>query len=163
MRRFRVRVRPERLPALPHVGHVCREPAEADLGAGALHHRVSYHEVGVTSFLFLFFLVWYFVYAAHSGAPLPPSTAVCSCWCSPRPTWRLRASGSLSRSACRWNPTPAWRRADRLISGKLCKFTVIQSTLYILFIYLFRNQQYWGKKFLDTLNFFYTQSQLLLC
>lgn len=32
-----------------------------------------------------------------------------------------------------------------------------------LFIYLLRNQQYWGKKFLDTLNFFYTQSQLLLC
>lgn len=83
-----------------------------------------------------FFMVWYFVYAAHSGAPLPPSTAVCSCWCSPRPTWRLRASGSLSRSACRWNPTLAWRRADLSISGKLCKITVIQSTLYLLFIYL---------------------------
>lgn len=136
VRRFRVRVRPERLPALPHVGRVCREPAEAVLGAAALHHRVSHHEVGVTAFLFRFFLVWYIVCASHSGVShlLPPSTAACSCWCSPRPTWRLRASGSRSRSAFRWNPTPPWRRADRSISGKLCNLRVIQSMLFFFFI-----------------------------
>lgn len=55
------------------------------------------------------------------------SSVLCSCWWLPRPTWRLRAYGSLSRDVCQWNPTPVWRLGDRLISGKLCKFTVIQS------------------------------------
>lgn len=56
---------------------------------------------------------------------VPP--VLCFCWWLPRPTWRLRAFGSLSRDVCQWNPTPLWRLGDRLISGKLCKFTVIQS------------------------------------
>lgn len=37
---LRVRVCPERLAALPHVGCVCRNPAQTELGAGALHHSV---------------------------------------------------------------------------------------------------------------------------
>lgn len=36
---------PERVFALPHVGCMCREPAQAELGAGALRHSVSHHEV----------------------------------------------------------------------------------------------------------------------
>lgn len=48
-----------------------RESAKADLGAGALHRRVSYHEVGVTLFRF-FFLGWCSVCAAHSDALLCP-------------------------------------------------------------------------------------------
>lgn len=46
------------------------EPAEADLGAGALRCCVSYHEVSVT--LFLFLLVWYSVCAAHSDTLFCP-------------------------------------------------------------------------------------------
>lgn len=133
-RRLRVRVRPERLVAVPYVGRVCREPAEADLGAGALHRRVSYHEVGITLFVFLFlglvFSTW-----DPLWSPLSTETVACSCWCSPQPTWRLRASGSLSRSACRQNPPPTWRRVDHSILEKLCNFPLIQST-YNLFIYL---------------------------
>lgn len=127
MWRLWVRVCPERLLALPHVSCMCREPAQAELGAGALHHRVSHYEVRI----------------APKSAPSPEASAtpqltaelvvsvfssvLCSCWWLPRPTWRLRAYGSLSRDVCQWNPTPVWRLGDRLISGKLCKFTVIQS------------------------------------
>lgn len=62
-----------------------------------------------------------------SSSHLVISSVLCFCWCLPRPTWRRRAYGSLSRDVCQWSPTPPWRRGDRLISGKLCKFTVIQS------------------------------------
>lgn len=134
LRRLRVRVRPERLAALPHVGGVCGEPAEADLGAGALHRRMSYHEVGVAVFPFAFLALVFCMCGPLRRSPLSTETVVCSCWCSPRPTWKLRASGSLSRSAWRWNPTPPWRRVDRSISGKLCKFTVIQSTYFFFFL-----------------------------
>lgn len=47
MWRLWVRVCPERLLALPHVSCMCREPAQAELGAGALHHRVSHYEVRI--------------------------------------------------------------------------------------------------------------------
>lgn len=45
MWRLWVCVCPERLPALPHVSCMCRDPAQTELGAGALHHSVSHHEV----------------------------------------------------------------------------------------------------------------------
>lgn len=47
MWRLWVCVCPERLPALPHVSYMCRDPAQTELGGGALHHSVSHYEVSV--------------------------------------------------------------------------------------------------------------------
>lgn len=47
MWRLWVCVCPERLPALPHVSCMCRDPAQAELGGGALHHSISHYEVSV--------------------------------------------------------------------------------------------------------------------
>lgn len=50
MWRLRVCVCPECLLALPHVSCMCRDPAQTELGAGALHHSVSHHEVSVSPY-----------------------------------------------------------------------------------------------------------------
>lgn len=70
-RRLRVRVCPERLLALPHVGHVRGEPSQAELGAGALHHSVSHHEVSGGRLI-----CFYFVSVSERQFTAPP------CLCS---------------------------------------------------------------------------------
>lgn len=61
---------------------------------------------------------------------VPIYSVLCFCWWSPRPTWRPTAYGSRSRDVCQWNRTPLWKLGDRLISGKLYKYTVIQSKYF---------------------------------
>lgn len=55
------------------------------------------------------------------------SSVLCFCWWLPRPIWRPTAYGSLSRDVCQWNQTPLWKLGGLLISGKLYKYTAIQS------------------------------------
>lgn len=47
VRRLRICVCPQCLVALSHVSHMCRDPAQAHLGAPALHYCVCRYEVGV--------------------------------------------------------------------------------------------------------------------
>lgn len=49
VRRLRICVCPQCLVALSHVSHMCRDPAQAHLGAPALHHCVYRYEVGVAA------------------------------------------------------------------------------------------------------------------
>lgn len=151
VRRFRVCVRLERLPALPHVGRVCREPAEAELGAGALHHRVSYHEVGVTSFLFhgLVFCI------CSSLRCSPPRLHSCM--------FLLVLTTAYLEAQSIWEPFKkrvSVESNSSLETGRPFNLReIVQNhsdskyVVFILYLFIFphiiqcRNQQYWGGSF----------------
>lgn len=122
---------PECLLALPHVSCMCREPAQAKLGSGALHRSVSHYEVSIALWTPVHQGIQYLFICSLQSTYDYVSSVLCFCWCLQLLTWRPRAYGSPSRDVCQWNPTPLWRLGDRLISGKLCKFTVIQSKFFI--------------------------------